>query len=77
MTEPQPNFPTLWKVGDVCRYLGFSKSWVYARVDDGTLPHLTIGGSLRFKPEAIQTWAERQGKQPKVIPFARKEDRHG
>jgi integrase len=57
MVDPQQNeTPPLWTVADVCRFLGFGKTWVYDRVADGTLPHLNIGGRLRFKPDAVEAW---------------------
>lgn len=52
----------LWTVRDVMTYLRMSRSWVYARAEDGTLPSVRIGGSLRFEPQAIQLFA--RGEQP-------------
>jgi excisionase family DNA binding protein len=51
----------LWTVKDVAAYLGFKKSWVYARVDEGVLPHLRIVGRIRFDPDAVRAWALQQG----------------
>jgi excisionase family DNA binding protein len=44
----------LWDAKDVARYLSVSRSWVYQRAEDGTLPCLRIGALLRFDPAAIQ-----------------------
>ncbi len=50
----------LWTVQDVARYLGFKKSWVYAKVAAGVLPHLNIVGRIRFDPTEVRAWAKHQ-----------------
>lgn len=45
-------FP-LWDVTKVAEVMSVSKSWVYQRVEAGLLPHVRIGGLVRFEPEAI------------------------
>lgn len=52
----------LWDARDVARYLNVSRSWVYQHAEDGTLPSLHIGAMLRFDPEAIRTFAHKQGR---------------
>jgi excisionase family DNA binding protein len=49
-TAPQPEPDRLWTPADVATYLQASRSWVYQRAADGTLPALRIGGMLRFDP---------------------------
>ncbi len=48
---------TLWDARDVARYLKVSRSWVYQRAEAGLLPHLRIGGLLRFRPALIRAFA--------------------
>lgn len=39
---------------DVAKQLNVSRSWVYAAVADGRLPHVKLpGGLLRFHPDEI------------------------
>lgn len=45
-------FP-LWDVTKVAEVMCVSKSWVYQRVEAGLLPHVRLGGLVRFEPEAI------------------------
>lgn len=49
---------TLWDAGDVAKYLKASRSWVYQKAEAGILPHVKIGGLLRFVPEKIKAYAE-------------------
>lgn len=54
--NPEP----LWKVQDVARFLSLSTSWVYKEAEAGRLPCVRIGAALRFRPEEIRTFLERQ-----------------
>jgi excisionase family DNA binding protein len=54
------DFESLWTVDDVARYFQRSKSWVYHKAADGTLPRLNLGGTLRFDPDDLRAWAKRQ-----------------
>lgn len=58
--EPPTGGDRLWRVGDVARFLGMSKSWVYQRAAAGLLPYVKIGAALRFNPEAVREWVRRQ-----------------
>ncbi len=63
----------LWDAVDVATYLKTSRSWVYQHVARNELPHLRVGGLLRFDPEAIRAFA--RGQMPskaRVIPFTLK-----
>jgi excisionase family DNA binding protein len=44
---------------DVASYLKVSRSWVYHRAEAGLLPHLRVGGLLRFDPEVVRAFARR------------------
>src|SRR5882672_3266755 len=53
---PRPRMPNqdgLWDANDVARYLKVSRSWVYHRAEAEQLPHLRVGGLLRFDPAMI------------------------
>jgi excisionase family DNA binding protein len=60
-----PNFPAaandnaecLWDANDVAAYLKVSRSWVYQHAAAGLLPHVKVGGLLRFNPGAVRAWA--------------------
>ena len=47
----------LWDANDVANFLKVSRSWVYQRAEAGLLPHLKVGGLLRFDPEEIRAYA--------------------
>lgn len=65
----------LWKVGDAARFLGMSTSWVYKETSAGRLPHVTIGASLRFDPEALREYVRSRASggraQATVVPLRR------
>ncbi len=77
-TGPQKSTPPepwhLWKVNDVARALGMSRTWVYEKAESGELPCLHLGGALRFEPEAIRSYALGQRRPPAVLPFRKRED---
>lgn len=67
MTETNPSIqPTnetnLWDANDVAAFLKVSRSWVYHRAESGELPHLRVGGLLRFEPVSILAYA--RGENP-------------
>jgi len=53
-----PDFESLGKVQDVARLLNVSRSWVYAHKHE--LPHVRIGGLLRFDLAEVRSWSPRQ-----------------
>jgi excisionase family DNA binding protein len=55
-----PDVPTedvLWTVAEVAAYLRVSRSWVYHRLESGLLPHIRVGGLVRFDPTKIRACA--------------------
>jgi excisionase family DNA binding protein len=52
----------LMTIKDVARKLGVSQNWVYShlRVRKPLLPHVRLGGHIRFREEDIETWIEEQ-----------------
>lgn len=47
----------LWDAIDVARFLKTSRSWVYMRAERAEIPHLRVGGLIRFEPARIREWA--------------------
>lgn len=62
----------LWRVTDVARYLGMSESWIYHAVERGELPARRIGNRLRFEPEAIKRYVQRENTGSNVVPIGAK-----
>jgi excisionase family DNA binding protein len=60
-TFPAPESEGLWTAAEVASYLRCSRSKVYQRAEDGTLPSLHVGGQLRFEPPAVRAWARGEG----------------
>ena len=50
-------FETLWDARDVARYLKVSRSWVYQKAESGMLPHVKVGGLVRFVPGRVRDFA--------------------
>ncbi len=57
---PFRNDHQLWDANDVARYLKVSRSWVYHRAEAGQLPHLRVGGLLRFDPATVKAFARKR-----------------
>ena len=49
----------LWGVEEAARFLGFSASWVYHRAEAGLLPHIKLGGRLRFEQATLADFVRR------------------
>jgi len=59
---PLPPDDELWDVRAAARFLKRSVSWVYHRVEDGTLPVRRLGGwGLRFIPGELRAWVATDG----------------
>lgn len=48
----------LWTVAAAADYLNVSVSWVYRAVERGELPHMKLGGLIRFVPRDLRAHAE-------------------
>ena len=46
----------LLKVQDLVPLTGFRKTAIYQMVEDGRIPYLRFGSSIRFDPIAIAAW---------------------
>jgi excisionase family DNA binding protein len=53
-----PDFESLGRVRDVARLLNVSRSWVHLHKHE--IPHLRIGGLLRFDLAEVRSWSLRQ-----------------
>lgn len=54
----------LLTVPQVAEMLGFSESWVRKMVDSGQIPHVRLGGGLRFREDDINTWVDSNAHGP-------------
>ncbi|MCC6810923.1 MAG: helix-turn-helix domain-containing protein [Deltaproteobacteria bacterium] len=54
INEPTGEQFPLWDAQQVAKFMNVSRSWVYQRVEAGLIPHLRLGGLVRFEPEAIK-----------------------
>lgn len=62
-SSPLTTIPTLMKVEDVAAYLKVAKQSVYRWASNEKIPHLKVGGSLRFVPNEIQEWLAKKPKR--------------
>lgn len=47
----------LWTVQETAKYLHVSTSWVYRATERGEVPHLKLGGLLRYQPDQVRAYA--------------------
>lgn len=60
--ELRPSAPrTLARVNWVVERLGVSRQRVYELTRAGVLPHVRLGRSVRYDPEAVERWIEQGG----------------
>ena len=50
MTDPEE----LWLARDVAKYAKLSERTVFTRTEDGTIPAIRIGRSVRYRPSAVK-----------------------
>lgn len=62
-SSPLKTIPTLMTVEDVASYLKVAVQSVYRWVSQEKIPHLKVGGSLRFDPNEIQEWLRNKPKR--------------
>src|SRR5688572_28988105 len=60
-TESQP--PPLLKVPATAERLNISTRTLYALVERNEVPHVRIGGQIRFMPSALEQWLRDGGKR--------------
>lgn len=49
----------LWTVAEVAAYLRLRPKTIRNRVSLNAIPHVKVGGSLRFRPAEIREWVTR------------------
>jgi len=52
----------LWDVPELCAKLRVARSTVYDWVHLGFIPHVRLGGCVRFRPSEIGRWLDQQAK---------------
>ena len=62
----------LWTVEDAGRFLGVAAKTVRGWQLAGRLPHLKIGGTVRFVPEEVRRWASDQAVRTRRRPDDRR-----
>jgi excisionase family DNA binding protein len=58
----------LLTIQDVCILLSFSRAKVYRLLQQGQLPVVRVGGSIRFRYKSILQWMEEHETQPLQEP---------
>lgn len=48
----------LWSIDDVAAYLGIPKMAVYKMTSARTIPHVKLGGRVRFRQADIDRWLD-------------------
>ena len=62
--ESKPKTAEVMDVEGVADYLGFSSSTIYTKVRELDIPHVRIGGALRFPKAEIDKWLRRNTVRP-------------
>ena len=57
---PRAHDNRLWDANDVAEYLKVSRSWVYHRAEAGRLPHVRVGGLLRFDADVVRAYVRKR-----------------
>ena len=52
----------LWDAREVCARLRVARSTLYEWVNLDFIPHVRIGGCVRFQPSALVQWLNQQAK---------------
>ena len=52
----------LWTAAELSAEINVALSTIYCWTSIGFLPHLKIGGVIRFKPSEIQAWLDRHAR---------------
>jgi excisionase family DNA binding protein len=52
----------LWTVAELCSATKISKSTIYEWVHEEYIPHIKVGGCVRFRPSEVQAWLQQHAK---------------
>jgi excisionase family DNA binding protein len=50
----------LIEIREMARKINVPVSWLYSRTRTGEIPHFKIGKYVRFDPEKVMQWIEKQ-----------------
>ncbi len=53
MSDPNPKLEELWLARDVARFTRLSERTVFTLTQDGTIPAVRLGRSVRYRPAAV------------------------
>ncbi len=67
-TSVLPKSPRLFDIHQAARYTGISPTTLYKWVSQRKIPHIKLGGSLKFDPVKLDEWI----KQRTVMPMPEK-----
>jgi excisionase family DNA binding protein len=59
----------LWTVADVCAFLRVGRNAVYSMAARRELPSIRVGTRVRFVPEDVRAWLERQRLAGAEVPL--------
>jgi excisionase family DNA binding protein len=48
----------LWTIAEVARYLGVPQSSIYKMTAKGVIPHVKLGGRVRFRRADVDRWLD-------------------
>ena len=51
-----PDVPPLLDVAEMARWLRLTPKGVYGLIESGRIPHVKVGGRIRFEREAVLRW---------------------
>jgi excisionase family DNA binding protein len=64
--------PVVLTVAELAGLLNVSQRHIYKLVAENQIPHIRIGGSVRFDSKDIGDWVERMAKAQLPLPGSRK-----
>jgi len=53
---------TLWTVTELSMTTKIAKSTIYDWVHEGYIPHVKVGGCVRFRPSEVEAWLAQHAK---------------
>lgn len=60
MNTPAPTpIENLWTVQQARAFLNVSRTFIYEHCARGDLPHVRLGGHIRFEPDEVRAWVKK------------------
>jgi excisionase family DNA binding protein len=68
-----PALSELATVAELSAATNIAKSTIYEWVHQGFIPHIRVGGCIRFKPAEVEAWFDKQSKPGRLtrVPAVR------